>query len=58
MQAEAMQLPHVVMHISAEPSYLEGYRAAIKSLKDEHGIDALATGMNACGTLRGVLTYI
>ena len=44
MQAEAMRVPHIVMEIPAEPSYLEGYRSAIARLKEEHGIQALATG--------------
>ena len=41
-------MPHLVMEIPAEPSYLEGYRSAIMRLKEEHGIQALATG-KLCG---------
>lgn len=44
-QAEAVGLPLEVVEISSEPTYLDGYRAAITALKERHGIDALATGM-------------
>lgn len=42
MQAKALGLPYITIPIN-EP-YKESYEAAIKKLKDEHGINTLITG--------------
>jgi diphthamide synthase (EF-2-diphthine--ammonia ligase) len=44
LQAKAMQIPLKIVEISDHEGYLEGYRTAIRSLRDEDGIQALATG--------------
>ncbi|KAG2439972.1 hypothetical protein HXX76_004091 [Chlamydomonas incerta] len=44
LQAAALGLPHLVMEVSAAPTFLDSYRDNISRLRSEHGVEVLATG--------------
>ncbi|KXZ43388.1 hypothetical protein GPECTOR_92g611 [Gonium pectorale] len=44
LQAQALGLPHVVLEVSPQPSFLDSYRANMAALRERHDVEVLATG--------------
>ncbi|KAG2454735.1 hypothetical protein HYH02_000572 [Chlamydomonas schloesseri] len=44
LQAAALGLPHLVMEVSAAPTFLDSYHHNITQLRTQHGVDVLVTG--------------